>query len=133
MDKPVQRSASWKTARNSTRSKDRNAERRKTCLPVLTPILPHSHKENARQSKSAGTSPEKDVTPMGVHMRSDDMAAALASLQQESLQENIDDSDVSVYKIGYDDVEMVEGTVKRHTLGEAIYLGSMMNLLQIIF
>ncbi len=83
--KMVQRSSSLKSQRTTPR-KDRNSERRKTCLPVLHPSPP---------------------------IKPDDFVILLNKEEERDGEQSDKENSMKVYQIGSETVEVVEGTVRK--------------------
>ena len=97
--KPVQRSSSWRLDRTTPercKSKDRNSERRRTCLPVLAPSPPCLGNDTG-----SGLMCKDPVTGISLEASEDLKCVGLA-----------------VYKIGLEEVELEEGIVRRTKKGE---------------
>ena len=101
---------------------DRSSERRRTCLPVLTPSASADDLDlkDGNQEVVVFKIEDTDVDDS----QTSESQGARSSEGHVSDEEEDPDSDTCMYKIGEDDVEMEKDKVKRTTQGQPQEEGS---------
>ena len=119
--KRIQRSSSLKSNRVTPKAKDRDNERRKTCIAILSPTYNRSEKDQSAVDDlnlpKACHDPEEKTD-----LSQQEECISQASFQLEDSIEKEDDvkkqtGTVKIYKYMDEELEVEEGMVRKQTLG----------------
>ena len=116
--KKIQRSSSLKSRRVTPKAKDRDNERRKTCIAMLSP----SHSNISLNDQQKSSSREVIETDQS---EGDDLSVRLSADTDADVDvdEKVDETGVvKVYKFMGEELTVQEGLVRKQTMGKSIGL-----------